>query len=227
FLRTLRRAFAGSGAGAAIWLPRLPWSEIVGEPASSALARAGVVWTPGRRVVAAERRAARIAALRFGDGSERRVAANETVASAVPWHACERLFPGAGGGPPLSGAAIVSIYFSVPDDCGLPPEPLIALVDGRPFHFLCRRVGARPGEFALLGAGGTSLTGATVEAIADAAREQLRRHFPASRIPADASFRVVREARATLLLAPGVDARRPPPGRARGFDNLVLCGDWT
>ena len=39
FLDTLNQAFRGSAARAAIWFPKKPWSEIVGDPAAGAMGR--------------------------------------------------------------------------------------------------------------------------------------------------------------------------------------------
>ncbi len=229
FLATLRRAFLGSGVASAIWMPRSPWSAIVGEPARDRLVAAGVRVRSGRRLVAIDVHGDRVAALRFGDGEVREVAPDTVVVTAIPWHALAKALPDPALLPAASfaGSPIVSVYFDVEGDPDLPADPLIALVDGEPFHFLARRPGAPPGAFAVLSGGGTGLDGLDVAAIERAARAQLARHFPRAAGLDGGRARVVKEARATVLLPPGSAALRPAPGSGCGLANLRIAGDWT
>lgn len=225
-LATLRRAFLGSGAAAAIWLPKHPWSVLIGEPARASLASRGTQLTLGRRVERLIVESGRVTGIAFADERVEPLGPGDDIVSALPWHALARVLPsGALPGAELRAAPLVSVYFDPDDDPCLPPDDLIALVDGAPFHFLARRPGAR--GFALLSGGGAGLEGLPAAATIGAALGQIARHFPTARVAASTRARVVKEARATFIASPGADPLRPKPGRLPGFDNLLVCGDWT
>jgi squalene-associated FAD-dependent desaturase len=229
-LRTLRRAFLGSGRAAAIWLPRRPWSELLGAPAAERLRQAGVGLRLGSRVEEFEVEAGKLRAIRFADGRSEALGPNDLVISALPWHALARALPaGLLPAAALEGSPIVSVYFEIDGDPGLPADPLIALVDGAPFHFLARRPGGPAGSFALLSGGGAGLEGLGAAELVAAARAQLLRHFPTLRMPPAAATRarLTKEARATFVAAPGVGRLRPEPGPLPGVEGLLVCGDWT
>ena len=170
----------------------------------------------------------RITALDLGSGRRLDIGADTEVVSALPWHAFAPLL---GGSPPfaqLASAPLVSAYFAI-DDAQAPPDEglLTALVAGEPFHFLYRTPGARRGEFALLAGGCRQLDGCKVAEIEAQALTQMARHYPEIELRS-ASVRISKEARATIVAAPGAAAMRPAPGRlAFGPRNLRVCGDWT
>ncbi len=213
FLRTLREAFRFGAAGGAIALPRTTWGAILDGPATVALERAGVALHTGSRVTGFEVRDGAVVGLGFADGSRAVLEAGELVVSAVPWHA---LAPVLGRGDAFGGLAsspIVSVWFRMRTAADAPAagEPLVAFVDGSPFHFLVRRPGGDPRDLAVLAGGCRALDGMPVAGIREAAEQQLRRHLPGFD-PA----------------AVGSERLRPCPGRLPdGPSNLVVCGDWT
>lgn len=226
FLATLRQAFAGSARRAAFVLPRGTWHEVLGAPAEQALRNAGVDVRFGSRVAALQRTGDRITAVSVG-GSDLPIGPGETILSALPWHALQKLCPECVPSPALVASPIVTAFFAM-DDADAPPDdgPVVALVDGAPFHFLLRTPGDGPGRFALLSGGDRSFDGQPVAEIEARARAQLARYFPA--IGAGAGLvRIRKEQLATFVAAPGPSAR-PAPGRiANGPSNLLVCGDWT
>src|SRR5690606_31466275 len=85
FLRTMRRAFTGSAARGAIWLPDAPWGEIVGEPARRVLAERGVRVRHGARVRALRVAGGRVAAV-VGEGfAPIDVGERDVVVTTLPW----------------------------------------------------------------------------------------------------------------------------------------------
>ncbi|MBX3462738.1 MAG: FAD-dependent oxidoreductase [Planctomycetes bacterium] len=234
FLATLREAFAGRATTAAFWVPKRPWGEILGEPARRALAAAGVEVRLGARVAALPVSGGRVAAIGLADGERLAVGADDLVVSALPWFVAGNLVPGiASAEDPRAGLAsspIVSVFVETPP--GAPPlpddGPVVALVDGDPFHFVLRTPGAEARRFALLSGGGRVFDGMPVAAIGELACAQLPRHYPGFAVGPGARVRVRKEQHATFVAAPGGGARRPPPGRLPGGPaNLRICGDWT
>lgn len=234
-LRTLREAFGGSAANAALWVPRRPWSELLGDPAAAALAAAGVTLRLGARVGALHCTAGRVEAIGLTSGERIELGAGERVVAALPWFAMRTLLPGnpalasAGG---LRSSPIVSAYVAcAPDRAPVPDDgPVTVLVGGAPFHFLLRTPGGDARRFALLSGGDRSFDGQPVERIAARALDQLRRHLPAEHGAAldGAQVTVRKEQHATFVAACGSDGVRPAPGRLPGGpDNLYVCGDWT
>lgn len=226
FLSTLRQAFAGKARNAAFVLPRGTWHEVLGAPAERALRSAGVDVRLGSRVEALRSAGGRLVAMTIG-GVERAIEPAETILSALPWFALQRLCPECVPMPPLAASPIVSAFFAMADTDAPPDDgPVVALVDGAPFHFLLRTPGEVRGRFALLSGGDRSFDGQPVAQIEARAREQLARHYPT--VAADAGqVRIRKEQLATFVAAPG-PSPRPAPGRlANGPSNLLLCGDWT
>lgn len=231
FLATLREAFFGRAGTAAFMLPLRPWGEILGDPAPAALAKAGAKLRTGARVVGLERRDGAVVAIVLNDGERIEVGPQDLVVSAMPWFALKSLVPDlAAGFGALRAAPIVSAHFRIAETApALPSEgPVVALVDGDPFHFVLRTPGADARAFALLSGGNRIFDGMSVAEIDQAARAQLARHYPG--VPADvaATVRISKESLATFVAAPGNRALRPVPGRLpNGPSNLFVCGDWT
>ena len=229
FLATLREAFTGSAAAGAFWLPKRPWGEIVGDAAQRELPRRGVEVRLHARVVLLETVGGRVAGIALGDGERLAVGAGDVVVSAMPWQALGKLL----GEPPfasLQSSPIVSIWFKFAAPPAAVPDEgsMVALVDGEPFHFLFRRPGAPLTEFWLLAGGNRAFDGMRVDAIEQAARAQLARHYPGFGIDPVAQVRVAKEARATFVPSPAALRMRPLPGRlAGGPANLLVAGDWT
>ncbi|MBK8097551.1 MAG: FAD-dependent oxidoreductase [Planctomycetes bacterium] len=228
FLATLREAFTGSAAGGAFWLPQRPWGEIVGDAAERELPRRGIDVRLHARVEGLEVVGDRVVRIALADGGLP-VGADDVVVSAMPWQALGRLL----GEPPfasLSSSPIVSIWFRFAAPVAAVPDegPMVALVDGDPFHFLFRRPGAPLTDFWLLAGGNRAFDGMRVDAIEQAARVQLARHYPGFATGVAAQVRVAKEARATFVPSPAALRLRPPPGRLVGGPaNLLVAGDWT
>ncbi len=227
FLGTLREAFSGSAAMAAFWLPKKPWCEVLGEPARRALLAAGAEVRCGERVIALQRQDCRIIRISTPVG-DHDVAAGDLVVGALPWFALTRLIGEESRVAALASSPIVSAYFELNDGAPLLTDdgPVVALVDGDPFHFLLRTPGGSPRHFALLSGGSRAFDGQTVAAIEQLAREQLARFYPGVQVAA--TVRIRKEQHATFVNSPQDESARPAPGASvPGFDNLRVCGDWT
>ncbi|MEC8653719.1 MAG: hydroxysqualene dehydroxylase HpnE [Planctomycetota bacterium] len=230
FLATLREAFFGRAAGAALWIPKRTWAELLGDPAPAALEAAGVSLRTRARVRELEVRGGRVACVVLGDGERVEVGDDTLVVSAMPWFALARALggdaPAAGGA--LRSAPIVTAYFDVVDGVAPPDEgPVVALVGAAPFHFLLRTPGDDPRRFALLSGGDRAFDGMSVDEIAAIARAEVGRYFSGVDLER-ATVRVRKEQHATFVPSPESAASRPRPGRlVGGPENLLVCGDWT
>ncbi len=230
YLATLREAFAGSAAGAAFWLPKRSWGELLGDAAGRALAAAGIELRLGARVDALEVADARIVACRLATGERLSLAPADLLVSALPWHALRAVLPQLP--PPLGelrSSPIVSAFVTtsatatpLPDD-----GPVTALVAGDPFHFVMRTPGGDARHVALLSGGNRSFDGQPVAQIAARALAQLRTYYPRAALDG-AEITVRKEQHATFVASPGAERARPQPGRLPGGPaNLFVCGDWT
>ena len=83
FLATLRIAFTGSAARAAIWIPQRPWVQTIGVPARRQLGAEGIEVSTGARVVGL-RAADDGAFVRLGNGKERSVPSDGCSATQSP-----------------------------------------------------------------------------------------------------------------------------------------------
>lgn len=230
FLATLRRAFRGSAARGAIWIPDRPWQEIVGDPALRLLRARGVQVELGARVRRLELGEGRVRAL-HGDGfAPIDLAAADLVVSSLPWHRLAECLPAddpiAVPAARLASRPIASVYFELTEPGPLPTAPLVALIDGEPFQFLVRRPADDLRRFALLAGGTPAVARAGAAELVAAACAQLTRYFPGVRVTPEQG-RAVKEARATFLAAPDTEALRPRPGRHPRYANLLLAGDWS
>ncbi|MBM3962088.1 MAG: hypothetical protein FJ306_09350 [Planctomycetes bacterium] len=198
-------------------------------PAPTALARGAYGALPAA-TRAAGGDAPAVAAIVLADGERIVLRPGDVVVAALPWFALRVALPSL---PEplgrLDGSPIVSAYVTLaPTAPPLPDDgPVVALVDGAPFHFVLRTPGGDPRQCALLSGGDRSLDGQTVDAIADRALAQLAAYVPEAAL-AGATVRVRKEQRATFVAAVGSDAARPAPGGLPGGPaNLFVCGDWT
>jgi len=230
FLATLREAFAGTAGHAAFHVPMRPWSELVGAPALRALVAAGVVVRTGVRVTGVRTADGAIAALETSANEVLPVGVGDLVVAAMPWFALHALLPTVAPGlPTLPSSPITSAFVeTAPGVSPLPDDgPVVALVDGDPFHFVLRTPGGDPRCFSLLSGGSRAFDGQSVDAVAALARAQLASCYPDWRGLDGASIRIRREQHATFVAAPGARRHRPRPGRSAQLANLWLCGDWT
>jgi squalene-associated FAD-dependent desaturase len=227
-LGTLRQAFGGSGARAAIWIPTVPWREILDVPALAALRAAEVEVLLHRRVRAIRLGADRATAIEFHGEERIELRESDRVVLAVPWHVASTWVPSLQSAGNIASKPMVTVAFhgTLAADAAVPRAALLAFVGGDPFHFWFRRPSDPLGHFALISGGARGLEDCSVDAILDLARRQLARYFPTADFRA-LHGRVTREDRATLLPSPGSDVHRPKPGRVPGFTNLAVVGDWT
>lgn len=228
FLATLREAFAGRAAAAAFWIPKRPWGALLGDPAPAALAAAGAELRPGTRVAGLDVAAGRVAAIVLADGQRLAVGEQDLVVSALPWFALRAALPAlAPAVGELASSPIVSAFVETAAPA-LPDEgPVVALVDGDPFHFVMRTPGGDVRRFALVAGGNRSFDGQSVDTIAARAVAQLAAYYPGLSL-AGASVRIRKEQHATFVASCGSGRARPRPGRLDGGPtNLWLCGDWT
>jgi len=230
FVATLREAFGGGAGRAAFLVPTRPWSELLGDPAVPALARAGVDVRLGARVQAITATAGAATGIVLADDSRLAVGPDDLVVSALPWRALRAVWPGLPATlGDLESSPIVSVYVTMPANAPPLPDdgPVTALVDGDPFHFVLRTPGGDARQVALLAGGNRSFDGQTVEAIGARALAQLAAWYPGSAL-GGAEVVVRKEHHATFVAACGSERRRPAPGRlAGGPPNLLVCGDWT
>jgi hypothetical protein len=212
---------------AAFWLPKKPWCEVLGEPARRALLAAGAEVRCGERVIALQRQGRRIIRLNTQVG-DHDVGAGDHVVSALPWFALTRLIGEESPATTFASSPIVSAFFELQGGATLLADdgPVVALVDGDPFHFLLRTPGGSPRHFALLSGGSRAFDGQTVTVIEQLARAQMARFYPGVQVAA--TVRIRKEQHATFIASPQHEGARPAPGASvPGFDNLRLCGDWT
>ena len=222
-------ATAAAGDGARAAAPAATSASAESSPAATSLA----VGARGAQPAATRRDggdARAVAAIVLADGERIVLRPGDIVVSALPWFALRAALPSL---PEplgrLDGSPIVSAYVTLaPTAPPLPDDgPVVALVDGAPFHFVLRTPGGDPRQCALLSGGDRSLDGQTVDAIAGRALAQLAAYVPEAAL-AGATVRVRKEQRATFVAAVGSDAARPAPGRLPdGPANLFVCGDWT
>lgn len=230
FLATLREAFFGGAASAALWVPEKTWGELIGAPAAPALMAAGVEVRTSARVASFEVRDGHVAAIHLAGKGQISTNSEDVVVSAMPWIALQRTLgdraPAAIGR--LQSAPIVTVYFDVA--VGVPPSdegPVTALVGGCPFHFLLRTPGESASRFALLSGGDRTLDGMSVAEVTASARDHVERYYPGVDLQ-QAVIRVRREQHATFVPDPATAGDRPSPGPLSGGPaNLFVCGDWT
>lgn len=230
FLATLREAFAGSAARAAFHVPKRPWGELLGAPAMRALTAAGVVVRTGVRATGLRITNGAIAAIETSTGDSVAIGSGDLVVSALPWFALHALAPDVAPAlHTLRSSPITSAFVTSANDVPpLPDEgPVVALVDGDPFHFVLRTPGGDPRCFSLLSGGNRVFDGMSVDAMVALARSQLAACYPNWSGRDGAVIRIRREQHATFVAAPGARALRPRPGRSARIANLRLCGDWT
>lgn len=231
FLSCLRVAFSGRASRAAIWFPKRPWLEVIGQPAARQLAAEGAKVTLGVKVKALGRDGeGRIIGLELGDGSHRKLAQADVVVSAMPWHALFPLLPAdqQRESMRLEGSPTLAVYFDAGKLNPLPDEePLTYMVEGSPFHYVYRTPGDSQGRFALIADGCGTLKGRATDEIEALAREQLRDYYGAVSLPAETRVRVSKESQATFVAAPQVEGARLRPGPLPGIENLWVCGEWT
>jgi squalene-associated FAD-dependent desaturase len=234
FLRALREAFRGDVAGSAMRLPAAPWGHILDQPARALFFRHGVRLLLGRRAVALTPAPPALDVV-LDDGT--RLTGHDRVVLALPWREAAALDTAgtfARRAASLTASPLVTLYLRLPEGTLPFADPIVALVNGAPFHFLCRRVlldgnADDRAPAALMAGGAASLDGLPQAGIVEAGLAQLARWLGRSQPWPETTRRsalVVREARATFTPLPGCGEHRPPPGPTP-VPGLWLAGDWT
>ncbi|PIE22916.1 MAG: hypothetical protein CSA62_10080 [Planctomycetota bacterium] len=233
FVATLREAFSGNHGHSAMWVPKRSWHALLHEPSLRYCERHHVQLRLGDRV----------RSLVPGEKAPKIVMSNgehlsqwDRVVLATPWGAAKRLLgemPEAKGLGEIKRSPIVTVHFEIPEkDLGF-RDPIVALVGGAPFHFICRRSAGdgyarQRSPVSLLAGAATSLDGIPGREIAVLAAQQLaswlgrKSPFPIDTVE---NAKVIRESAATIMPEPGVEARRPAPGPS-SLPGLWLAGDW-
>ncbi len=233
FLATLREAFLGNKAHSAIWIPKRSWAALLSDPAERWARRAGIELRKSSRVESIE-------PLHEPNTHRIHLRGGETLQSfdrivvASPWKEAARLLPFLSASEDwasIESSAILTVHLEL--DEALPfDDPVVALLDGEPFHFLCRRSdndghARTTHELSMLAGAANSLEGTNARSLVRMALDQLadflgRPRYPDSLID---RARVMRESSATLRPTPEVDRLRPPPGPT-AIPGIWLAGDW-
>ncbi len=234
FLQTLREAFLGSKEHSAMWIPKRSWDSLLSAPALRWCTENDITLHLGTRVIELDRVTAHAAPdVILTDGS--RLSGFDRVVVAVPWKEAARLLPDE---PQVAKAAaikpspIVTVHAELPE--ALPFEdPVVALVGGTPFHFICRRSDndghARSStQIAILAGAADELEGRRSEDCIQIALNQVASYLGRKEPWPDqcyASARVIREPIATIRPNPGLSALRPKPGPTC-LPGIWVAGDW-
>ncbi|MBI5137143.1 MAG: FAD-dependent oxidoreductase [Nitrospirae bacterium] len=234
FAAALREGLGGTAADACLGWSRVPLGDLLEAVLEDRLARAGGT-VRHRRVARVVLDGDRVTGLATGDGET--VPARRVILATGPAH-LQRLLP---AHPALQGvrqqvaalgaAPIVSVYlwFDRPV-APMGESPFVGLAGGRVEWLFDRdRMAGRtagPGQrlAAVISAADAVADWDDARLVA-ATLDDMAVHLPAARGIRPAHSRVIRERRATVRLAPGVD--RPRPGAVAGVDGLYLCGDYT
>ncbi|MBV8534647.1 MAG: FAD-dependent oxidoreductase [Alphaproteobacteria bacterium] len=213
----LRETFGRGEMACRPWIALGGLSAALVEPALARLAKLGVVYHPGWRLMQIDKEIARATALRFDAGTIE-LGADERVVLAVPPPAASELLPGLR--VPEGTRAIVNAHFRLPASVQLPGgQPLLGLING-----IVQWMIARDDI--------VSITVSAADALADLPADQLLPRLwrdvarvlglSADTIP---PVRLIKEKRATFLQTPANQTYRPPAVTA--WQNLFLAGDWT
>lgn len=234
FGHTLGIAFRGGPRNAAIWVPALPWGEILDAPARARLEQRGARVCTDTKVTRVDFEDEHPILHTQGDGVHRD---HTKVVLALPWAAAARICvrPALlGGASEIRSAPIVNLHLELPTNALPSPDPVLALEYGQPFHFVCRRphTSGKLDESVptcMIAGAAFALDGLPQREIIELGLAQLQR-FTGRRAswPEEMrrTARVVRESSATIFAQPGIEALRPAPGPT-SLPALALAGDWT
>ncbi|MDE2161314.1 MAG: hydroxysqualene dehydroxylase HpnE, partial [Burkholderiales bacterium] len=221
FLRVLHDALLGGAGSSDLLLPRRGLSELLPEPATHWLERAGARVVPGRRVQGIER-----------DGRHWRVDGEACDAVVLACSAAEASRLSEAWAPEWSRQAralhyepIVTVYLHSPG--ARLPAPMTALVAAADapaqFAFDHGALGSAAGRFAFVVSGAAGWIEAGLDATAQAVLRQAQQAFAPGTWPtAPTLIRTLAEKRATFRCTPGL--RRP---RAAILPRLAAAGDYV
>ncbi|HHI80526.1 MAG TPA: FAD-dependent oxidoreductase [Planctomycetes bacterium] len=229
FLKTLRVAFGASRKEGAIWCPTAPWSQILHRAGALFLEKNRVEWVHASVKALSLSQDKGIDSVTLGNGQKR--SSFDRLVLAVPWEEAAKLAPFADfatKAKEIQSSSIVSVSFPPPRQPFPFNEPLLALVGGEPFHFLCKAPSPN-GWLTLLAGAADHAQIQTQEAWIEEALKCFQTFFgPGKLLPESPhqSCRVRREARATIASTPRIAGLRPKPGPTE-IQGLWLAGDWT
>jgi squalene-associated FAD-dependent desaturase len=230
FVRVLGELFGPRLENSAIGLPAVPLDELYAEPARAFLESHGgrvITKTPARIQVTADGRAIR------GVEAGGEFLPAETVISAVPWHALERIWTAA---PPATMAGILAdarrrrsspiVTVNLWLDGPVMTSRFVGLMSG-PMQWVFDKsaiFGTHAGHLSLVASGADDVLRLENAALVRMTIDELSRALPVSRARRLLRSVVVRESRATFSLAPGEPPRPPTVTPLAGF---YLAGDWV
>ena len=233
FAATLREAFSGDHEHSAMWVPKRSWHALLHEPAARYCEKHHVRLRLGARALALLP-GEKAPSIRLSNGDV--LAGWDRIVVATPWDTTAKLLgdlPEARGLAGIQPSSIVTVHFELAEkELGF-RDPIVALVGGAPFHFICRRAAGdgfarRRTHVSLLAGAAESLDGLPASEIKLRAARQLeewlgrKTRFPETFVE---EAKVVRESGATLMPSPGLESMRPAPGPT-SRPGLWLAGDW-
>ena len=218
FAAALAETFLGAPARAALWIPRLPWSRILGRPALAKLRSLGVEVRLGCRLQGMEIQGGRFRRALTSRGP---LEGRALLLCLPPWEA-RRVLPSQAGPFPwagLEGSSLETLYL-LPREGRFPGgPPVVGFSSPRPFDFLVRR---EDGLWAFLA------TPAPSRSAREKPEETARKALASLGIPPSdqGEIRAVRVfwKEAVLHQPAGVEALRPGPKTA--LPGVFLGGDW-
>lgn len=236
FAEVVRRAFFGSAADAAIVLPAVPLSELIGQPAQEALRAAGVELHCGEAVREVLPDAAgRPRELRVSAGEE--IRADAMIFALTPQQLARIPFGAASlaqrldcaSEALLATAPIVSTHVALPRVAELPAVTgLLGTTTQWVFNsdrIRRDREGAEGGLLSCVTSGARELDASDDAAICALVARELHELLPEVAGIDPARMHVVRERHATM--APTVAANRARPPVRSALPGVYLAGDWV
>ncbi len=220
FAAALRESFQGPSWKAALWIPRLPWSRILGEPARTRLEALGVDVRLRTRLEGVEVEGGAFRAARVPGG---RIPGRALFVCLPPW-SLSGILPGEAlprGIQDLRPGPMETLYVRVlgRSEAKGPPPPVLGLPPGMGFDFLVRR-GDRTWAFLATPSRTGKKEGKPGDSLSLA--KDLLAGMGAKAEPERALRLAWRKA---LLHQPaGVEELRPGPVTA--VEGLFLAGDW-
>ena len=223
FVEMLRSILASRSSEVVLGHSTIPYSSLIAGPAANFITSRGGKIYLSSRVLSIRVEGDRVVSIL--DSQNREVEAFAYIL-AVPPHEASLLLPHLREAGEWDYSPIVSVDVWLREGAlRLIDEEMIGLTDGE-FHWVFNRCSMVDGSrhITLLASGARDMMGRDKEDLIGAASRSLKELFGIGRRDIEYA-RVIKERRATPLIAPGKNRARPP-SRTR-FKNLFLAGDWT